>query len=161
MALEVFISHAHKDELLARSLVLFLMNGVGIDRREVRCSSNVATGLSSGAAISDELRRDIKRCRIFLPLVSSNSIQRDFVAFEIGAAWGLKKDVFPVVYGRLHKAQLPSLLTPLLFRDLSRKDHLIKLGEDLAREIFKKTDQPDPAEINAAADDFLSALKKR
>ena len=159
MALELFLSHSHKDEALAKALVGFLTSAVGVEAKEIRCTSHIATGLSSGARIADQLRDDIKRCRFFMPLLTSHSASSDFVAFEIGAAWALEKEVIPLLYGPSPAKAVPSLLSSLLARDISRRDQLIRLAEDLAFEIFVASDRPSGSEVHTASDAFLSSVR--
>ena len=160
MAIELFVSHAHKDARLAAAMVAFLSAGVGLDTKEIRCTSHLATGLASGAAIVDQLRTDIKRCRFFLPLITANSVTSEFVAFEIGAAWMLETNIVPLVYGTSAK-RMPYLLRQFLARDISRKEQLIRLAEDLSREIFVASDRPAASTVHDAATAFLYAARTR
>jgi len=155
MPLVFFISHSHEDEHLAAALVSFLKSGVGVENREIRCTSHITTGLASGASVSEELRKDIKRCEYFLPLVTARSLASEFVGFEIGAAWALNKNIIPLVYMPSREIRIPSLLKELLHRDLSRLDHLVQLAQDLTSKIFVKVDQTSAPEILNAANTFL------
>jgi TIR domain len=162
MPTELFISHAHKDARIANCLVTFLVTGVGVEAKEVRCTSHTAAGLRSGADIADQLREDIKRCRVFLPLVTENSVASEFVAFEIGAAWALEKEsVVPLVYGSRKKVRIPSLLAGFLYRDISRESELVRVGEDLASEVFVRADRPSASQLHAAAGAFLECVSTR
>ena len=159
MPIEIFLSHAHKDEALAKALVGFLTSAVGLESKEIRCTSQILTGLSSGARIADQLREDIRRCRFFMPLLTRRSALSEFVSFEIGAAWVLEKDVIPLIYGLGREKAVPSLLSSFLWRDISKREQLIKLAEDLAGEIFVKSDRPDGSEVDAATAAFLSSVR--
>ena len=158
MALLFFISHSHKDERIAEALVSFLRSGVGVEAKEIRCTSQLATGLTSGARISEELRKDIKRCEYFLPLITANSVASEFVGFEIGAAWVQKKNIVPLVYMSSGGVAIPSLLQEFLYRDVSRLDDLVQLAHDLTSAIFVKADQSSASEIFSAAKAFLSSV---
>jgi hypothetical protein len=156
MAIEFFISHSHKDRRVAQALVHFLTFGVGVEAREIRCTSYGATALSAGADIQQELRRDLKRCNYFVPLITSNTEGSEFVSFEIGAAWVLEKKVVPVVYSRGGAPRIPVVLAGLVYSDLADQGSLVKLAGELAFDIFVKSDQPTPAQTLAAANMFLA-----
>jgi hypothetical protein len=151
MALEFFISHSHKDQALADRLINFFVEGVGVEKKEVRCTSSVLTGLNAGSHINDSLRKDLKKCRYFVPLVTANSIKSQFVMFEIGAAWVMEKEIIPFFAGELEKSQLPTLLSSFLHQDTRDVEGLIKLAEYLSTEIFYKSDRPSASEIASAA----------
>lgn len=158
MALEAFVSHSHKDRVIAEAVVTFLKTAVGLEAREVRCTSYLPTGLTTGATVEEDLRRDLKRCNYFIPLITSNSRHSEFVAFEIGAAWVLGKSVRPLTLG---KVPIPSLLSGVLYRDLTRIDDLVKWAEDLASEIFVAKDRPTAAETVGAAKVLAAAAVSR
>lgn len=160
MALEVFISHSHRDQKIAAALVNFLNAGVGLETREIRCTSYSPAGLLAGNSISSELRRDIKRCKYFLPLITSNTPTSEFVAFEIGAAWILEKDTLPLIYKKKARQELPTVLSDLIYTDLTDLDALVRLASRLAGEIYVKSDQPTPAQMLTAAQTFLASVKK-
>jgi hypothetical protein len=155
MSLIFFVSHSHKDDRLAEAMVSFLKSGVGVETKEIRCTSQLATGLKSGARISEQLRRDIRRCEYFLPLITANSLESEFVGFEIGAAWVQEKNIVPLVYMPSGGVAIPSLLNEFLYRDVSRLEDLVQLAHDLTSEIFVKSDQSTASEILAAAKAFL------
>lgn len=158
MTLEIFVSHSHKDEGIASALVSFFESGIGVEDREIRCTSQLTTGLTVGADIADEIRRDIKRCEYFVPLVTQNSLMSEFVGFEIGAAWAFQKRIIPLVFFPKGDATVQSLLRGFLYRDLTQLNQLVQLGQELTSEIFLKDHQRGAAKILAAAQAFLSCV---
>jgi hypothetical protein len=154
MALEFFISHSHKDKPLAAALAQFLISGVGVPGKEIRCTSELGMGLESGSDVSKQLRSDIKKCSYFLPLLTTNSVASEFVSFEIGAAWVLDKDIRPLVFG-LDTSKVPSLLKGIVYRDISKQDQLVLLAQELSEEIFVKAARTTPTDILNAATTFL------
>ena len=156
MALDVFISHAHNDAQLARRVVNFLKLGVGVDD-EIRCSSNMANRFRFGGELGEEIKRDLKRCKSFMPLLTENSIGREWVMIEIACAWVLDKPIFPITAGLLQTTELPSLIEPLVRCDISNVDQLIALGVDMAREIYERY-RPNAVELKGAAEDLASSI---
>ena len=160
MPLEVFVSHAHRDQKIAEALVTFLNMGAGIEIRDIRCTSFAPSGLQAGADINSALRRDLKRCQYFMPLITANAAESDFVSFEIGAAWVLAKEIVPVVYKLASRQRMPAILSGLLSTDLTNKTALIKLATELTSKIFHANDQTKAPQIVAAANGFLSTIRR-
>jgi hypothetical protein len=156
LALEIFISHAHTDAKLAEALVVFFAAGVGLEQREIRCTSYLPTGLPGGADINDELRRDIKRCRYFTPLLTPNTEASEFVAFEIGAAWVQEKKIVPLMYSPNMQLRVPVVLAALRYIDITDCNSLVALAGQLATEIFVASDRPSAPQMLAAACQFLA-----
>lgn len=83
---QVFISHATADKWLAKVL----------------CEKIEATGattfrddrdIAGGDDIPEEIRRQIKQSKELVVLLSPESVQRQWVTLEVGAAWGWSKRV--------------------------------------------------------------------
>lgn len=158
MSLEIFISHSHQDSKIAEALVAFLNQGVGIEVNEIRCTSYLPTGIAIGEHINRSLRRDLDCCRLFIPLITAQSARSSYVAFEIGAAWGLNKKILPLTIGPVVGTELPAVLANMLSCDLTKIDELVKLGEEVAREVFVWRDQPRPSQVLAAAQRLVTTV---
>lgn len=151
MPLDFFISHSHEDRKIASELVNFFTEGVGVEKKDIRCTSITSTGLSVGSNIQDELRKDLKKCRYFVPLITPQSIARQFVLFEIGAAWVLGKDVIPLYVGEFSDIKVPSILSNFLHLNINDIEGLIKLAEELSEIIFYKSSRPSASQMASAA----------
>lgn len=90
---QVFISHATPDKWIAKML----------------CEKIEATGattfrddrdIAGGDDIPDAIRREIKRSKELLVLLTPKSVGRPWVLLEVGAAWGSskKRRIVPVLY---------------------------------------------------------------
>ncbi|MEP6669432.1 MAG: toll/interleukin-1 receptor domain-containing protein [Chthoniobacter sp.] len=159
MGLSVFLSHSHLDHQLAQALCTFLSFGAGIEMRKIRCTSHAATGLASGDQVAKQLRKDIAHTEFFLPLITANSAGSEFMAFEIGAAWALKKRIVTLVYMPAKGGvKLPSLLAEFHYRDISKQDQLVALAQDIATEMWVRRDQPNAVEMLTATTSFLSQV---
>jgi hypothetical protein len=82
---QVFVSHATADKWLART-ICEKIEGAGAttfrDDRDIR----------GGDDIPEEIRRQIKLSREIVVLLTPESIARQWVTLEVGAAWGLSKN---------------------------------------------------------------------
>ena len=160
MSIEVFISHAHKDKLIADFIIQFLMDGTGLSQREIRSTSNTATGLKTGTTLTSALRRDIKSCRVFMPLITMNTASSEFVAFEIGGAWALGQKITPLVYEyNGMNFQIPSVLKELIYCNLLDIGAVDNLAYDVATTIFDKRDIPLPNARLLAARTLVEQVK--
>src|SRR5882724_13103493 len=90
---QIFVSHATADKWLATTI----------------CEKIEATGASTfrddrdidgGDDIPERIRAEIKRSRELVVLLTPNSVNRPWVLFEVGAAWGLGKAIriVPILY---------------------------------------------------------------
>lgn len=78
--------------------------------------------LKVGSKFAKDLRREIKGCDVFIALISESSVTSDFCLFEVGAAWGLKKKICPILMRGLDVSKLHRPIADLhALRDDDRK----------------------------------------
>lgn len=96
----VFISHSSQDTWIA-SIVAERVEALGarpwLDEKS----------LEGGDLVLEEIRRAIDACRELVVLVSPGSLASQWVPFEIGAAWGQRKRVTPVLVNVAAEALAP------------------------------------------------------
>jgi hypothetical protein len=63
--------------------------------------------LKGGDTLGEKIRQGIDACQEAIVLVSPNSVKSQWVLFEMGAVWGQKKRVTPVLHGVTHEALSP------------------------------------------------------
>ncbi|OIR05100.1 hypothetical protein GALL_126580 [mine drainage metagenome] len=85
---EVFVSHSAKDMDMADALLQLLTAALGLKRGKIRCTSVDGSKLPLAADTDEQLRSEIRDCRIFLALLTPASLQSTYVLFELGARWG-------------------------------------------------------------------------
>ena len=95
-SVEVFLSHSSKDLMLAEAVVELLTSSIDL-LGVVRCTSAFGYSLDIGTGVARKLRKEIDECDVFLTLISVNSLSSQFCLFEMGAAWGLKKKIKPIL----------------------------------------------------------------
>jgi hypothetical protein len=89
----VFISHATADKWIAK-VICEKLEAVGattfLDDRDIHGGDN----------IPDVIRREIRRSSEVLVLLTPQSIGREWIRIEIGAAWGRgkKRSITPILY---------------------------------------------------------------
>lgn len=87
----VFVSHASKDAGRASAIAKFLSQCLAFKDYEIACTSAPGFGLPFGAKFEDSLRTSIKKCNVFVALITENSLGSLFCTMEMGAAWGRGK----------------------------------------------------------------------
>lgn len=96
----VFVSHSSRDVSLATALVDLLQAAIrGLHANRIRCSSVNGYGLPGGVSTAEQLRRDINGTKVFVALITPNSLLSLYVMFELGARWGAKRPLVPLLAG--------------------------------------------------------------
>jgi hypothetical protein len=126
---QVFVSHATTDKWLATTI----------------CEKIETTGASSfrddrdirgGDDIPDEIRRQISRSAEILVLLTPESVNRQWVLLEVGAAWGRRRR-FPIVAILCHVQfdQIPDMIRSKKAYSLNEFDSYLS---DLSERLSKK-----------------------
>jgi predicted nucleotide-binding protein len=81
---QVFVSHATADKWLAKTVCEKIEAAGAVTFRDDR-------DIKGGDDIPDEIRRQIKQSQEMVVLLTPESVGRQWVTMEIGAAWGLRR----------------------------------------------------------------------
>ena len=93
----IFISHAANDKSVIEDFIDLLQTGCDIRQDEIFCSSVDGIGIETGAEFVDWIHDSLYRCNLAILFLTPNYFASRFCVAEMGAAWALKKDVFPLV----------------------------------------------------------------
>jgi hypothetical protein len=104
--IKIFISHSSRDADLAEAIVNLLRNALNILPEDIRCTSVDGYRLPAGVGIDEQLRNEVSESEIFVALLSKASLQSSYVMFELGARWGIKKHLFPLLVPGLDPSNL-------------------------------------------------------
>ena len=111
----IFISHSHADEAIAYELVDFLIEALGLNSKEILCTSNPDQGLSySPSSIADQLKEALKNSEALIILITSDSLHSAWIPFEAGSFWTTDKPVIPILGPGLTQKDLPGPLKNFL-----------------------------------------------
>lgn len=80
------MSHATSDKWIAQTLCNTIEETGAVTFRDDR-------DIAGGDDIPEEIRREIKRSREIVVLLTPQSVNRQWVILEVGAAWGWSKKV--------------------------------------------------------------------
>jgi len=83
---QVFMSHATADKWIAEALCDAIEQAGAVTFRDDR-------DIAGGDDIPEEIRREINKSREIVVLLTPQSVNRQWVILEVGAAWGRSKRV--------------------------------------------------------------------
>jgi len=129
----IFISHRHKDQKVARSLIELLKSAFQIGPGAIRCTSVQGYKLAVGSQSADSLQTDLIGAEIVMGLIGPDTAESDYVLFELGASWGLRKPTFPLRLAGATFKHVPEVLrekSSLLLEDVTQ---CLQLVEDIGR----------------------------
>lgn len=128
----VFVSHTSADADLARALVELLRSALNLPADEIRCTSVDGYRLPVGAHSEMQLRNELLSAEVFLGLVTPESLRSTFVLFELGARWGAKRYLIPVLAG-IEPKSVHGPLAAINALSLHSVAQIHQLIEDVAR----------------------------
>ena len=138
MTTRIFLSHSAANENLASALVDCILGTMVIDDGELRCTSVPGHKLPVGSDFTATLLEDIGDSSVVVGLITKNSIGSGWVLFELGATWGAKKNLKPLVTDEVELKNLPGPLTGRHVARLSSKGDLNQFLEELATSVGAK-----------------------
>jgi hypothetical protein len=142
-AVKVFVSHSSRDKHLVELVVELLVAALRIPKGDIRCTSVAGCRLPAGANASHVLVEDIQASTVFVALLTRDSVDAPFVLFELGARWGQRRSIIPILGPRAGFELLPSPVKDL---------HTLRTGEEtdlmqLVREVATALNlEPEPPE---------------
>ena len=129
--LKLFISHSSSDRAIASALVELLRSALALSAADIRCTSVDGYRLPVGADTDDQLRREVLDASGFIGIVSEASISSAYVLFELGARWGAKLHLAPVLVPGAPVSLLRGPLAGLTALRCDEEDQLHQLVTDI------------------------------
>jgi hypothetical protein len=125
----LFISHASGDADLAGRLVQLVRAALNLPSSTIRCTSVDGYRLPGGADTDERLRAEVHDAETFVGVISADSMRSPYVLFELGARWGARKHLVPVLAPGTSAAILGGPLTGL---NALRSDNAAQLHQLVA-----------------------------
>jgi hypothetical protein len=132
LELTIFISHSSADVVLARAIVELIEKALKLPARQIRCTSVEGYKLPVGADTDEQLRREIFVARAFVGLITPTSAKSAYVLFELGARWGAKRQLAPVLARGADASFLGGPLGGINALTLSIRNQVLQLIQDIA-----------------------------
>lgn len=127
----VFISHSNKDAELALALIELLRSALGLLADQIRCSSVDGYRLPVGVNTEEKLREEVNAAAVVIGLVTPNSLPSHYVMFELGARWGAKLFLAPLLAG-VKTSELSGPLSLLNALVADKEEQLHQLLKDVS-----------------------------
>lgn len=155
MALGVFISHAHEDRELARSLRQLLASALALAPDDITCTSDADYGLDRGERLMDQIKERLRSAQALFLLATPAARQKEWVNFECGFADAARDrgelEFYVLIPTPSHRDAVPQP-----YRD--RVAVTLSNGADLHAfigQVRRTFDIPGP---NGDSDEYISAL---
>lgn len=95
--IRVFISHSSKNVEVAKQLIQLMRSALNLKVEDIRCTSVDGYRLPGGTTTDAQLQIEIYECDLLVGLVSSDSMSSHYTLFELGARWGAKGAMLPLL----------------------------------------------------------------
>ena len=140
--IRLFISHSSKDSDLVQLIIELLQSALHLSASNIRCTSIDGYRLPGGADTDKELRQEVHEADAFIGVISSHSINSLYVAFELGARWGINRPLIPLITPGSDPKILSGPLKGINALNAGNRSQLHQLISDLSRELYLKYDSP-------------------
>lgn len=150
----LFISHSSKDVDVAEVIIELLRNALNLTENQIRCTSVDGYRLPIGADTNEQLRREIFDTEVFVGLISHDSLDSAFVMFELGARWGSKKYMAPLLCPGIQMSILEGPLTGLNALSCNNVSQLHQFIADIGKEL--KITPGNPAAYQKCIDEIVN-----
>ena len=155
MSLKIFLSHSANDEALASALVDCLLSSMVLEDTDLRCTSVSGHKLSVGTDFSSALLEDIGETSVVIGLITKTALSSSWVLFELGATWGSKKHLKPIVTGEVDLKALPGPVSGRHVARMSNRGDIAQLLSEVTN-LIGATPR-SAAKIDKAIETLLSS----
>ena len=156
--IDIFISHSSSDIEKVEILIGILRSALNLGQKQIRCTSVPGYKLTGGTSTDETLRQEIVDCKVFIGVLTENSIISTYVLFELGARWGLKKPMKPIVCEPSLSNVVKGPLTGLHCLNGLITTDVIQLVEECAGILEI---QPSTSDVYLAEAEKFTALSKK
>ena len=140
--IQIFLSHSGQDALLAGLLVDLLRTALTLRASEIRCTSVEGYRLPGGADTAEQLREELLVSSTFIGLISPQSFSSAYVLFELGARWGAKKHLVPLLAPGVEPSILRGPIADLNALRCDVMAQLHQLVHDVASHLGREIEPP-------------------
>ena len=140
--IKIFISHSNQDTELAALFVNLLQKALRLSSNDIRCSSVDGYRLPGGVSTDERLRIEVYDAELVVGLITPNSLKSLYVAFEIGARWGVNKPMIPLLAFGVLPDHLGGPLAGINALSCDNESHVNQLIEETASHLDIEPDRP-------------------
>jgi len=157
-SISIFISHSSKDEEVAEKLVTLLRTALKLDSKEIRCTSVDGYRLPGGANTNEQLKEEIYNSKSFIGLITPNSLNSSYVLFELGARWGAKRQLIPLLSKGFKASDLVAPLKDYNALDCGSRGQMLQLVNELGQ--FLNREEEKPSLYSKLIDELITTSSK-
>jgi hypothetical protein len=140
--IDVFISHSSQDTALAEQLVELLRSALNLRAEQIRCTSVDGYRLPAGADSDERLRAELLEAKAFVGVLSPLSLASAYVLFELGARWGAKKHLAPLLTAGMTANSLRGPIAGLNALTCESPGQLHQLVRDIGEVLGVESESP-------------------
>jgi hypothetical protein len=137
----IFISHSSADLKIVDKLVELLRISLRLTSHHIRCTSLDGYRLPGGASTNEQLKEEIYNSKSFIGLITPNSLESKYVLFELGARWGAKRQLIPLLAGGAVAKDLVGPLAEINALSCSNKSQMFQLIGELSAFLETETEK--------------------
>ena len=145
--MRVFISHSNLDREVTKTLVDLLQRALNLRSEVIRCTSLDGYRLPAGVLTIEALRQEVYEATLVIGLITPNSLRSAYVLFELGARWGAKKAMMPLLAMGTKPEHLEGPLKEINVLDCSNESQVLQLVVEAAGHLEIEPDSV-PSYIN-------------
>lgn len=127
----IFISHITEENAFALMIKKLIDKAYNLGF-ELFISSDVS-GISAGSPWIDNINNALKQCSLMISLCSPVSVQRPWINYEAGAAWGLGKTMIPLLHSGLNISALKAPLSQFRAIDISNNNFIHNMFNTISK----------------------------
>ena len=158
---KIFLSHASEDKDLVQELVEFMVMGMKVSQDDIYCTSLKGT-IKTGKKFIEDIKENLTENEIVIFLITENYLKSKFCLAELGAAWILNQNIYPVIVNPVKINDLNDTpLRDIQMKILNNKEDVATLYDELKAEGVAKD---NTSVFNTKLDKFmeyLSSAKKK
>ena len=144
ISIDVFISHSSGDTELAGALVELLRSALpGLHPKRIRCTSVAGYKLTGGSDTNNKLREELREARVFIGILTNQSLHSTYVLFELGARWGANSQFTPLLAAGLRSSDLKAPLSGLHAHSCDTETDLHQMLDEIGKSLSLERASPD------------------
>ncbi|WP_082517086.1 toll/interleukin-1 receptor domain-containing protein [Acidovorax sp. Leaf78] len=140
--IKLFISHSSEDAELAAIFVQLIVTALMVKAQDIRCTSVDGYRLPGGSDTDEQLREEALGAECFIGVISSQSLASAYVLFELGARWGARRHLIPLLAPGLRPQALKGPLRGLNALSCDSMADIHQLIAELASRMHIQSESP-------------------
>lgn len=146
--IRIFLSHSTQDKEIASDLCNLLKDALRLDPNRIRCSSIDGYRFSGGCQIDEDIREEVLTAEVLIGLISPASMESVYVLFELGARWGAKKPLIPILSPKTKAREIPGPLSGFNALQCDQPAQLHKLVNEVGQQLGINPVSPEYYQIH-------------